>query len=265
MLPDIFLTRPIAHRALHDRAAGRIENSRAACAAAVAAGYGIEIDLQLSSDGVAMVFHDDHLSRLTPAEGPTGARTAEELGTIPLTGATPPETIPTLAEILALVDGAVPLLIEIKDQDGALGPAIGPLERATLAALQGYGGPVALMSFNPHSVALLAQLAPDLPRGLVTEDFAPVFWPDLPEARGRELATIPDLERSGAQFVSHSAKDLGNPALARVRAAGLPILTWTIRSPAAEAEARRVADNVTFEGYLPEGGQAGQGGAAPGP
>lgn len=257
MLPDVFLTTPIAHRALHDRAAGRIENSRAACAAAVAAGYGIEIDLQLSADGVAMVFHDDHLSRLTPLEGRTDALTAAELSQTPLTGAQPAETIPTLAEILTLVDGAVPLLVEIKDQDGALGPEIGALEAAALAALDGYDGPLALMSFNPYSVAWLANHAPDLPRGLVTDSFEPVFWPDLPEARGRALATIPDLEASGAHFVSHSARDLDNPALKRVRSYGLPILTWTIRSAVAEGEARRVADNVTFEGYLAAFGEGG--------
>lgn len=254
MLPQTFLTRPLAHRGLHDRAAGRIENSRAACAAAVAAGYGIEIDLQLSADGVAMVFHDDHLSRLTPAQGRTDAFDAAALGQTPLSGAQPPETIPTLAEILSLVDGRVPLLVEIKDRDGALGPGIGALERAALRDLAGYAGPLAVMSFNPHSVAWFAEHAPHIPRGLVTDCFEPVFWPDLPEARGRELAAIPDLERVGAQFVSHSARDLDNPELDRVRALGLPVLTWTIRSAVAEAEARRVADNVTFEGYLPECG-----------
>lgn len=251
MLPQVFLDRPIAHRGLHDRADGRIENSRAAIQAAIAAGYGIELDLQLSNDGVAMVFHDDHLNRLTPAEGETHSRSAEELGGIPLTGASPQEGIPTLVEILEIVDGQVPMLIEIKDQDGALGDNIGGLERATCDVLKGYQGPVALMSFNPHSVALLADLAPDTPRGLVTEDFEPVFWPDLPKSRGRELAKIPDLERVGAHFVSHSVKDLQNPALDNVRNKGLPILTWTVRSAAAEAEARKVADNITFEGYLP--------------
>ena len=151
------------------------------------------------------------------------------------------------------MDGAVPLLIEIKDQDGEMGPAVGALEDATLRALDGYAGAVALMSFNPYSVAYLAKAAPHLPRGLVTDSFEPVFWPDLPETRGAELRSIPDLESSGAQFVSHSARDLSSPVLDKVRAAHLPILTWTIRSANAEREARHQgAQNVTYDGYRPE-------------
>ncbi len=174
MLTPAFLTRPIAHRALHDRAQGRPENSRAAVRAAVAAGYGIEIDVQPSSDGVAMVFHDEWLDRLTEATGPINAQTAADLGRIALKYGD--EGIPTLAEILAIVDGQVPLLIEIKDQDGQMGPALGPLEHATARALRGYTGPVALMSFNPHSVARMAELAPHLPRGLTTSAYDYADW-----------------------------------------------------------------------------------------
>ena len=128
-LPAAFQTRPIAHRALHDRSDGRPENSRAAIRAAIARGYGIEIDLQLSADGQAMVFHDYALDRLTSARGAIRDRTAEALGAIALTGGD--EGIPTLAEVLAITAGQVPLLVEIKDQDGAMGPDVGPLEQAT--------------------------------------------------------------------------------------------------------------------------------------
>ena len=83
-LPPAFLDRPIAHRALHDKSQGRPENSVEAIRAAVEAGYGIEIDLQLSSDGEAMVFHDYDLARLTAVEGPVRTRSAAELGAIPL-------------------------------------------------------------------------------------------------------------------------------------------------------------------------------------
>ena len=132
-LPAAFLERPIAHRALHGP--GRPENSRAAIRAAVAAGYGIEIDVQPSADGVAMVFHDADLDRLTGTAGPIRGRTAADLARLPLHGGD--EGIPTLAEVLALVAGRVPLLVEIKDQDGALGPGVGALEAATAAACAG--------------------------------------------------------------------------------------------------------------------------------
>ena len=246
-LPPVFLERPIAHRALHDRAKGRPENSRAAVRAAVAAGYGIEIDLQLSSDGEAMVFHDYELSRLTGEEGALRRRSAADLGRIALRNGD--EGIPSLAEILAEVAGRVPLLIEFKDQDGAMGRNVGTLEAAAVAALSGYAGPVALMSFNPHSVAALAARAPHLPRGLTTCGYAAEDWPTLPPAIRDRLRGIPDFERTGAGFISHNRRDLDNPRVTALRAAGVPVLCWTVRSPDQEAAARRVAQNITFEGY----------------
>ncbi|MHA6345058.1 glycerophosphodiester phosphodiesterase family protein [Roseivivax sp. CAU 1761] len=246
-LPPAFLSRPIAHRGLHAARAGRPENSRAAVTAAIAAGYGIEIDLQPSADGRAMVFHDARLDRLTAERGPVAARSAAELARIGLRGGA--ETIPSFAEILALVAGRVPLLVEIKDQDGGLGRQVGALERAAAADLAGYDGPVAVMSFNPHSVAAFARAAPGCPRGLVTASFDGAGWPGVPARRRARLRAIPDAGRLGCAFVSHEAADLGNPRLAALRARGLAILCWTIRSPAAETAARRHADNVTFEGY----------------
>ena len=248
-LDPAFLDRPIAHRALHDRASGRPENSRAAVRAAVEHGYGIEIDLQLSADGVAMVFHDHQLKRLTGAAGDIHDRTAAELAALPLIGGD--EGVPTFAEVLDIVAGRVPLLVEVKDQDGAMGPAIGPLEHAVTEALSGYSGPVALMSYNPHSVAAMGAMAPHIARGLTTEAFPALSWPRLSATRRRELARMTELERTGASFVSHDATDLTTPHLAPVRDRGLPVLCWTIRSPAAEARARQHAHNVTFEGYLP--------------
>ncbi|WP_425098066.1 glycerophosphodiester phosphodiesterase family protein [Tropicibacter sp. S64] len=246
-LPDAFLTRPIAHRGYHDKAAGRPENSRAAFTAAIAAGYGIELDLQLSSDGQAMVFHDEALRRLTGTSGMVRDKTRAELGAIPLLHGD--EGIPALADVLALVAGRVPLLIEVKDQDGALGAGIGELEEATVRALEGYDGPVALMSFNPHSVVRLAEQAPALPRGLTTCAFDPKEWPTLPRATCEHLSGIPDFDRANADFISHQHTDLGAPAVTALKARGVPILCWTIRSPQDEAAARIVADNVTFEGY----------------
>ncbi len=234
-LPAAFLAAPLAHRGLHDRAAGIVENSRAAFAAAIAAGYGIEMDIQRSADGEAMVFHDDEMPRLTGLPGLVRDYTAAQLGATPLLDGG--ETVPTLAEVLELVAGRAPLLIEVKDQDGALGPDVGPLETRVADLLAHYAGPVALMSFNPHSVAALAEAAPGRPRGLTTCAFDGADW-SLPDYRRAELAALADAERTGAAFVSHDRRDLANPALARLKAEGLPILTWTIRSPAEEAAAR---------------------------
>ncbi len=244
--PD-FLARPITHRALHDVTDGRPENSRAAIAAAITGGYGIEIDLQLTADGQAVVFHDYDLKRLTGQTGPVRGRTAAELAEIPLLGGS--EGIPTLAEVLTLVDGRVPVLVELKDQDGALGPDVGPLEQATARAASGYKGPIAFMSFNPHSMVALADIMPDRTRGLTTGDFTEEKWPNVPVDRLERLSDIPDIAASGAEFISHFARELDHPRVAELKAQGVPILCWTIRSPEAEALARQIADNVTFERY----------------
>lgn len=248
-LPAAFLRVPLAHRALHDVTDGRPENSRAAIRAALTAGYGIEIDLQLSRDGCAMVFHDDDLDRLAEAAGPVKARSREALRAIPLKGGDG-EGIPDLPEVLAMVAGQVPLLIELKDQHGQMGMTDGRLERSTATALQGYSGPVAVMSFNPHSVAELARLAPDIPRGIVTSAYDPAAWTELPKAVCDDLRGIPDFERAAATFISHEAADLARPRVQALRNEGMPVLCWTVTSSEEESAARAFADNVTFEQYL---------------
>ena len=250
-LPAAFLATPIAHRALHGP--GRPENSAAAIAAAVEAGYGIEIDLQGSVDGVAIVFHDETLDRLTTESGPVRARSADALSAIALAGGDG-AGIPTLAEVLALVAGQVPLLIEIKDQTKTPGGFDEALERATAEALAGYAGPVAVMSFNPRSMAAMARLAPDVPRGLTTYAFPLSDFPaaqDDPaaEARLRALAEIAAFDEVGASFISHHHRDLDRARVAELKARGVPVLCWTTRTPEEEAAARRIADNVTFEHY----------------
>ncbi len=247
-LPQSFFERPLTHRALHDRKAGRVENSIKSIVAAIDAGYGIELDVQLSRDGHAMVFHDDLLDRLTQETGPVRDKTRAELEAIPLTD--DGGTIQGLDTVLALVAGQVPLLIEIKDQDGAMGENVGPLEKATCLALEGYAGDVGLMSFNPHAVAACAAFAPDIPRGIVTSSYQAVFWPNVPQDVRDILREIPDYDRVGACFISHEASDLDRPRVAALKAQGAHIFCWTIRSAKAEAEARRIVDNVTFEGYL---------------
>lgn len=247
-LPATFLTKPLAHRALHDVAQGRPENSRAAIRAAIAQGYGIEIDLQPSRDGVAMVFHDYDMGRLTGCPGPIQQQSAAALAKTPLLGGD--EGVPELAEVLDLVAGQVPLLIELKDQHGQMGRTDGGLEQAVAGVLSGYAGDVALMSFNPQSVILLAELCPDLPRGIVTSGYGAKDWPLLRAGVRDRLRAIPDYDVAGASFVSHEVGDLDRPRVAEIKAAGGHVLCWTVRSAAQEAKARRVAENITFEGYL---------------
>lgn len=246
-LPSAFLAVPIAHRAYHDLTEGRPENSRAAVRAAVAAGYGIEIDLQLSKDGVPMVFHDETLERLTTREGWVCDLTAAELSAIALKGGE--DGIPSLIEILALVAGKVPLLIELKDQTLRMAPTNARLETATAAALADYQGPVAVMSFNPHAIAHMARLAPALPRGLTTSAYDITEWAPLPPETCDRLRDIPDYDRVSASFISHEAGDLSRTRVADLAAQGAAILCWTIRSAEVEAAARRIAQNITFEGY----------------
>lgn len=245
-LSRLFYDIPLAHRALHDVNAGRPENSRAAIRAAIDAGYGIEIDVQLSADDAAMVFHDYALDRLTDQTGPIRLRGADDLAKIPLKGGD--EGIPDLPEVLALVAGRVPLVIELKDQDGAMGPNIGALEQATADAVATYAGPLAVMSFNPNSVARMAELLPEVPRGIVTSAYRYADWP-LSRATCDHLRDIPDYDRAQACFISHEVGDLSAPRVAALKAQGAMICCWTVRSAAQETEARKLADNITFEGY----------------
>ncbi len=249
-LPVSFLRAPFAHRALHDIDKGRPENSRAAVSAAAQKGYGIEIDVQLSSDGQAMVFHDYSLERLTLGTGAVRQAPACVLAETPLRHGE--EGVPELREVLDIVAGQVPLLIEVKDQDGALGASVGLLEGAVVDALEGYEGDVALMSFNPNSVAVMRDLAPNIPRGLVTEDFLKADDWVVPAARLQELNNIPDYDRVEACFVSHNHAHFPSKPVQDLKSRGANILCWTVKTPEEERHARLIAENVTFEGYLAE-------------
>lgn len=248
-LPQDFLRLPFAHRGLHDPSKGVIENSLSAFRAAVAAGYGIELDVQRSADDVPIVFHDDDLDRLTDATGAFRDYNAASLGRLPLRGST--DTMPTLRAVLEMVAGRVPLLIEIKENWNTMQDTDGILEHAVAVALAGYVGPVAVMAFNPHCIAHMARFAPDLPRGLTTEAYDPDLNAPIPAEVCARLREIPDYDRTMSSFISHQASDLARPRVAELKAKGAAILCWTIRSVTAEAEARKIAHNITFEGYAP--------------
>lgn len=146
-----------AHRGLHN--AHLPENSLAAFEAACRAGYGIELDVQLSRDGVAMVFHDATLARVCGVEGRVCDYTAAELARMPLLGKRE-HTIPTLAQVLRTVDGRVPLLVEIKGY-----VKVKPVCEAAVALLDGYGGAYMIESFTPYVVHWFKKHRPAVVRG----------------------------------------------------------------------------------------------------
>ncbi|MEM6595931.1 MAG: glycerophosphodiester phosphodiesterase family protein, partial [Pseudomonadota bacterium] len=200
-------------------------------------------------DNAAMVFHDYDLERLTSRPGAIRDYDAAQLSTFALNGGD--EGIPTLTEILDQVAGQVPVLLELKDQHGQMGPSDGLLEAATVCALQRYSGPVAVMSFNPHMVATLVKLLPHVPRGLVTGGYRVENWPELTEEMRTYLRGIPDYQSSGACFISHNFQDLDRPRVSELKALGADVLCWTVRAPEEAELARRIAANITFENYLP--------------
>ena len=223
--------RPFAHRGLHGE--GRAENSRSAFAAAIAAGHGIELDVRLSLDGFAVVFHDADLDRLTNERGPVALRTAAQLSRIRLRGSS--DTIETLSDVVASRPPDVPLLIEIK----ASGRRVGRLCLATHRALEGSTRRVAVMSFNPDVPRWFARHAPRITRGLVVTE-AGRRWRGPIE---RRLA----LWRSRPDFLAYDIRDLPSRFAAAQRARGLPVLTWTCRSEADRAAAALHADQIIYE------------------
>ena len=223
--------RPFAHRGLHGD--GRIENSLSAFAEAVRIGHGIECDVQLSGDGEAMVFHDSALDRLTDEIGPVVGRTAADLKRIRLRGMG--ETIPTLPDLLALVAGRVPLLIEIKSPKRSATRQCLAVRRA----VEGYRGPFAVMSFNPEVGHWFATHAPRIVRGLVVSEEG------KRGLRGR-LERHLALWRARPDFLAYDVRDLPSRFARAQRARGLPLLTWTVREPE-RAAAAHYADQPIYE------------------
>jgi glycerophosphoryl diester phosphodiesterase len=223
-----------AHRGLHGH--GRVENSTGAFAAAIAAGLGIECDVQRSADGRAVVFHDWELDRLTGERGAVAARSVAELAAIELRGATEP--IRTLRDALEQVAGRVPLLIELKSCEDR---PVGPLCRAVLRDLEGYGGPHAVMSFDPRAGHWFAAHSPGTVRGLVvSEANARTF--------GGAVKRHAALWRAKPDFLAYDVRDLPSRFAAAQRARGLPVLTWTVATAALRQRAFEHAGGWICEG-----------------
>lgn len=227
-----------AHRGLHG--AGLPENSPAAFAAAIARGLGIECDVQATGDGQAVVFHDWELDRLTRESGPVARRTAAQLGAIALTGGPNGEgdTIPSLRQVLDQVGGRVPLLIEVKSRRES---HVAALSLTVRRNLEGYRGPHAVMSFDPRVSAWFARHSPQTVRGLVvTEEDGKTFQ----GAVRRHLS----LWHAKPDFLAYDIRDLPSRFAAAQRARGLPVASWTVRSPELLQRAAEHADAPIAEG-----------------
>ena len=236
--------RPIAHRGLHNKAEGILENTEPAFAAAVAHNYPIECDLQLSADGEAMVFHDEQLARLTQAEGLVIDRTAAELQKLKYRIGN--ARMQTLAELLDQVNGQVPLIIELKshwNRDNRLAAR-------AVEVLKGYKGHFALMSFDPDLVEAVRELAPEIIRGITADRMVDAEWKMLPLHKRMDMRHFTHLDRTAPHFVSYDVHGLPADPVRHFRQNGLPVICWTVRNVDTERRSHMHADQITFEGYL---------------
>ncbi|MBM3555027.1 MAG: glycerophosphodiester phosphodiesterase [Alphaproteobacteria bacterium] len=240
---DWLRRQPVAHRGLHDAARGVPENSLAAFRAAIEGGFAIELDVQLSADGVAMVFHDAKLARMTGAKGLIGARPAAALGRLHLLKTR--ETIPTLRQVLDEVGGREPILVEIKNNSAR----VGPLEMATLAAIEGYRGAIAVQSFNPGTVAWFQQHAPHLPRGQLRHNIA--LSRGLSIAQKLRYRALIRRDAGAPDFVGWNVAQITKREARRNNELRRPILVWTVRTERAKAKARALGANLIFEHIRP--------------
>ena len=242
-----WLKRPIAHRGLHDEKKHVVENSASAIEAAIAKGYAVEVDLQCAAHGAPIVFHDRTLDRLTNESGAVAAREAAALSEIPLRDSN--DRILSLEGLLRLVDGRVPLLIEVK----STWSDTHHYEQNIAEALAPYTGQVAVMSFDPECVAAFRRAAPSLPRGLIAERFDDEhYWSDLSAWQRFARRHLLTAAIARPHFIAYDIRAL--PALAPGIARDvfrLPLLTWTVRSEADKANAQLFANAMIFEGIEP--------------
>jgi glycerophosphoryl diester phosphodiesterase len=245
--PDWLTARPVAHRGLHDAGHGVIENMPGAVQAAIDKGFSIEVDIQLTADGEAMVHHDDALGRLTEGSGTLLGKTAAELKAIQFKDT--PERMMSLGELCAVVAGRVPLVVEVKshfDRDRKLVTRMADV-------LASYSGPVVGMSFDPDQVLALRELAPKLPRGIVAQrNYDDDYWKKLTKEQRDSMLFLRHGFRTEPHFVAFWVNQLPAPApwIAR-NIFGCPLLAWTVRTPGQRERAARYADQMIFEGFVP--------------
>lgn len=228
---------PFAHRGLHDAAGVVPENSLPAFAAAADAGFGIELDVHRSADGELVVVHDRELVRLTGADLRVDLTPWPRLRGLRLEGTDQP--MPRLGDVLDLIAGRVPVMVEVKN----LERRVGPLEAAVDDLLAGYDGPVCVASFNPATVAWFGANRPTLMRGQTAGPFRDI---PLPGWARFALSRMLGNARTRPHFLSYDLAGLPDRVVDLWRR-GRPLLTWTVRSPEDLVKARAVADNFIFE------------------
>lgn len=232
-----------AHRGLHNTT--RAENSISAFRAAVDSGFGIELDVRLSSDGELVVFHDDTLDRMTVETGRVDQRTVEELSKIRL--ADTEDTIPTFKEVLDVVGGKVPLLVEIKEDAGKYG-----VTRKAAEILAEYSGDYIVESFNPLALAEFKKLRPKVLRGVLSQNFMNEKQYRKPMYFILQLLLLDVICRP--DFIAFNHAHYKNAALNLTRGLfGVPTLAWTVRkSEEGRAALEHGFDGVIFENYIPD-------------
>lgn len=245
--------RPIAHRGLHDRAKGVIENTSSAFEAAIAKGFAIECDVQLSSDGVPFIFHDDDFDRLTSATGPSDARPIAEVQSLVLTGSSTNDVPQRFSEFLGQVAGRTQLQIELKRQRNA--EMTSTLAAGVAEILRGYKGPYTLESFDPNLLVALRRAGVTAPLGIITYGYDEPSWDTaIPGWQRVVLRNLLHWPVTRFDFISCRNVSLGLPAVRFFRALGKPVTAWTIKSVGDAQAALRQADQIVFEGYLPASG-----------
>lgn len=226
---------PVAHRGYHDMNHAVWENTLSAFSRAVDAGFAIECDLQLASDSEPVVFHDDVLDRLCGISGKVRERTSAELGLLTVGGTA--DRVPKLGQLLDLVKGKVPLVIELKGQSAEEDEGFA---ETVLEQLEGYQGKVALMSFDHHLLKDLKRAGSPYPVGLTAMG-------DTPE----EFFRHDEAMQLGLDFISYHWAHLPNSFIDAQKSRGIPVITWTVRDEKARAHTYTHADQMTFEGFDP--------------
>jgi glycerophosphoryl diester phosphodiesterase len=226
---------PIAHRGLHDDACP--ENSMPAFEAAVEAGLAIELDVHASVDAEAVVFHDASLERMTGQAGDVGQWPWHRLRELSLGGSA--ARVPSLTQVLSMVRGRVPVVVEIKN-----GGAVGVVERSVARLLERYAGAVSVQSFNPLSLAWFRRALPEVPRGMLAGDMDETDLNPLERVVVQRLLLAPHVRPT---YVGYDLRALPELSVSTLRKMGVPTLAWTVRTPAEQSRAMAVADNYIFE------------------